>query len=300
MTDKDKLLIETLVLMDRHSDHTSNLRYAILHTDGAITPFSNTVCWARVYQCIGISSSCRPRDKPYTFSEARRLGEEGYLTSLADIDKIIIKATGPYPEHESKGWVDEYLSALKVWLSMYEQALVPATFEERVEHGIILDVAGGRLTRDQYGAFLVGFRNLWEQRYFKLFNELLKAGVAPKDAAVLNQFFVTCRDGELIRSRGYHCIWANQAVHVREIALFLEHNPLFNPHPDQEKSETHGALEWNCALSWAATTASAYKSDSLTSAIKPVAIVRTDEYDEVIVTYNSESLVPKLKELFNV
>lgn len=236
MTNEVEILQKELsTILDWRGASSCNVKYAILHTDGAITHRA-AVCWATLYSTIGDESCVQTTG--YSIDK----GMAGYLASVADVSKVIFSIL---PSNGSLGRNPDYLKAVKRWLSIYECGLVPQDFDERVESGVILDIESGNLNADQIGAFLVGFRNLGEQNRFILFNALVDSGLTPNQAAFWNQMFYHGQDQKsCYRSRGHHTICSEHAENLRYGAILGSAN-LFTPAPaGSVHHEFEGAIGW--------------------------------------------------------
>lgn len=221
-----------------------NLRFAILHEDGVVSSFPYYVCWAPVRNLHVWDGEYERNDED--------LARNGYVQSEANIDQIIIHFWGSVDTPCDPGNT-EYSRAIHAWCELYKIGLVEASPEEREEHGIIVDVSGGRLTMDQLGAFLVGFRNMSEQGRFRLWNVLIDAGCKPHRAAFFNQMFTIDHKDRLTPSRGYHTIFGGSRMYNPRVSVLdslLDTNPWFTISADQPVIQHEGGMNWEFSNKW--------------------------------------------------
>ena len=152
--------------------HSENLYYSFQLASGKIHHVMGKVCFAQIHYF----------DSEDVFGEYED-GDEEATDDNHTIDAIILHpyGTGVNPERAAER-MPEYQLALREWCELFSPILVEATFEERLEHGIIVDMTRGSCV-DNVGAFLVGFRNLHEQGYYQMFNHLLDHGISHAVAA---------------------------------------------------------------------------------------------------------------------
>lgn len=248
MTDfKEKLYVEAQRMEDefgKATDRPGNLRFTVLHTDGVLSSFHSYVCWGPLRAIIQSTPQAREHGRAYC-------ADGGYCESTADIDKILINFWGSR-ESECGPSNRKYAEAVHAWCGLYNIGLVEASPEEREEHGIIVDVSGGRLTLNQLGAFLVGFRNLSEQKRYHLFHSMLEAGIAVHRAAFLNQLY-RAGETEMLASTGSHTIFGATYMYrpsERAVINQIDDNPWFMPEDDQPVRAHEGSLVWEFTPRW--------------------------------------------------
>lgn len=288
-------------LQELSRPRTSNLCYAYQLKDGKIGGFSDVVCWAQLLYQIGRKPDEDEDDEEQAVHELN-LDDEGnarpdnyWCPSTADLDKVLFSLVPFRPAV----WDDEgYHKAVRTLLSVYEIGLEPATYEHRAQHGVLLNVGAGKLTRDQIGAFLVSFRNLGEQGRYRFLNRLTDAGLSAPTALLMNQFWVEDAKGAVSFSNGVHTMLTlPQEIQANTVKGWIKENPWFTISENQPISEITGAVNWGFYRHY---SNSSY--NGLTTYYHGFSeIQRTRKsWDIKYNYYIPQEVVEKIKELYNV
>lgn len=228
-------------------NHSCNLRYVLLHSDGVISPFQSVICFAALRNLrVWVDNS--------SGYSADVLMRNGYAKSESAITHILLDICGDHHTGCDLG-NEEYLKAVHRWCDMYDMGLEEQTPEERERHGILVKVADTPLTIDQLGAFLVGFRTFSEYRRYKVFNALMDAEVVPHVSAfmthIINHVSIN-HESYWTRGSSGHGIFDYHKMNRPTLDALLNQihdNPWFLP-TDGETRSFSGSLQWGFEPNW--------------------------------------------------
>lgn len=139
---------------------------------------------------------------------------------------------GSYNEPATGKALTDFLRCQEMLLEQFEYALHPASFEERRENGIIIDLT--KITSNALGVLLVGHRNMYEHRRYETIIPLMDDhGWGFQEAFTISQFFRRGKLGNGVIWRGDHgghCILNSNVSmnHTDQITCMLKNNLLFS------------------------------------------------------------------------
>lgn len=258
--------------LKRRGGYDDNLYYSVLHTSGEVSHKMSVVCFAALL--YGLWS----------------LEQDEHLEHRGPITHIILHKYGYHLtpiRHADK--IEAYHAAVEAWCKLFD------TFVELTEDAIIVDVRKGSV--DCIGAFLVGFRNLGEQHLYSSFNEFLKHGFEPHQAAYLCQIWsfdekTGWKDGGVS-----HRINEHSTMYHNIPTIFQKINScvLF------DKSHMSSSVESRVRLSWSLVAHFNQHNSSLPNVANALVgcgarVVGRDKFNYTTVTYNTEKFIKFLKE----
>lgn len=295
MTDLLKKLIKEhkkalYASFDEEGEYGDNLYYSVLHEDGVVSNFMSYVCFANIYGDYG------------TVRRYARQGDPdiGNFESQAKLTHIIVHCYGENmrPDDDAEE-LSSYHQALEEWFEMFSPLLVPASFQERLKNGFIVDLEGADI--DCVGALLVGFRNLGEQGYHRSFNYFRKQGFNSRQSAVLSQYFsIRAATGEVVYGNESHNILSSHRfvyLDKKDIQNIVNGCPLFDP--EQMKNETDRSFEHQDSLYWSIgryLEVGGISKNCLSELVfSPAAIVRKDTWGYEYTSYDLDKVTENLK-----
>lgn len=258
--------------LERRGGYDDNLYYSVLHTSGKVSHKMSAVCFAALLYGLG------------------SFAQDEYLVHSGPITHVILHKYGyQLKPTSSADKVEAYNAAVEEWCKLFD------TFVELTDDAIIVDVCKGSV--NCIGAFLVGFRNLGEQQLYLSFNEFLKHGFEPHQAAYLCQVWsfdptTGWKDG----GTG-HRINEHPITYHNTPTIFQKINScvLF------DKSQMGDSVEERVSLRWSLANHFNIYNSSLPSVDNAmvqhnIRTVGRDKFGYTAVTYNTEKFIKFLKE----
>lgn len=258
--------------LERHGGYDDNLYYSVLHTSGKVSHKMSFVCFAALLYGLGSADQEEFLEHPGPITHVILHKYGCNLTPTSNADKI-----------------EDYHAALEAWCKLFD------TFVELTDDAIIVDVRKGSV--DCIGAFLVGFRNLGEQQLYSSFNEFLKNGFEPHQAAYLCQ--VWSFDGKTGWKDGgtSHRINAQSITYHNTPTIFQKINScvLF------DTAHMGASVKSRAKLRWKLVAHFNQHSSTLPNVANALVdcgarVVGRDKFGYTTVTYNTEKFIKFLKE----
>ena len=252
--------------------YDDNLYYSVLHTSGEVSHCMSVVCFAVLRYGLG------------------SIDQDEYLEHSGPITHVILHKYGIHltpTRHADK--IEAYHAAVEAWCKLFD------TFVELTEDAIIVDVRKGSV--NCIGAFLVGFRNLGEQRLYSSFNEFLKHGFEPHQAAYLCQVWSFDDETGWREGGSGHRINNQSIVYHNTPTIFEKINRcvLFNKSQMGDSVESRVRLRWDLVANFNQHSSSL---PNVANALVDLGVrtVDRDKFGFPNMSYNTEKFIKFLKE----
>lgn len=249
-------LVEKAQVMLKSSSETGNVAYAIVGPTVVRTAFD---------YCFGnmMNYQLSERDWKWQLNSSKEEGNGSYINLLNGVyycdnymctlpgeqQFLVLRATNIdddcFTEPTDAEDNASYQKVQREWLAQWEYCLVPATFEERRENGVVVDL--NKIGINSLGVFLVGSRNLYEHNTWRTIEQLQTQGWGFQEAFTVAQFVTFKRiDGQPVwsYSGGGHCILNDATAYndVSSVALAFEVNLFFTK--DARIAADASGLNW--------------------------------------------------------